>query len=102
AVDFPQSCGLVLGQEGPCLSEAIHAGAQATLSIAQYGSTRPINPGSAAGIAMHAWIRQAGGQTSIDQRVALSDMRKDLASHLPPQTTTPQGAAAPTPAGPRA
>jgi len=64
--DFPQRCVLVFGQEGPGLSEAIHAGAQATLSIAQYGSTRSINAGSAAGIAMHAWIRQHGHQTSID------------------------------------
>jgi hypothetical protein len=28
------------------------------LSIAQFGSTRSINAGVAAGIAMHAWIRQ--------------------------------------------
>jgi tRNA G18 (ribose-2'-O)-methylase SpoU len=27
-------------------------------SIAQFGSTRSINVGVAAGIAMHAWIRQ--------------------------------------------
>lgn len=59
--DFPQACVMVFGQEGPGLSEEIHASAQATLSIAQYGSTRSINAGSAAGIAMHAWIRQHGG-----------------------------------------
>ena len=28
------------------------------LSIAQYGSTRSINAGAAAAIAMHAWIRR--------------------------------------------
>jgi tRNA G18 (ribose-2'-O)-methylase SpoU len=28
------------------------------LSIAQFGSTRSINAGAAAAIAMHAWIRQ--------------------------------------------
>jgi tRNA G18 (ribose-2'-O)-methylase SpoU len=28
------------------------------VSIAQFGSTRSINAGVAAGIAMHAWIRQ--------------------------------------------
>ena len=33
-------------------------GAGVTLSIAQFGSTRSINAGVAAGIAMHAWIRQ--------------------------------------------
>jgi tRNA G18 (ribose-2'-O)-methylase SpoU len=29
-----------------------------TVSIAQFGSTRSINAGVAAGIAMHTWIRQ--------------------------------------------
>jgi tRNA G18 (ribose-2'-O)-methylase SpoU len=29
-----------------------------TLSIAQFGSTRSINAGAAAAIAMHAWVRQ--------------------------------------------
>jgi tRNA G18 (ribose-2'-O)-methylase SpoU len=29
-----------------------------TLAIAQYGSTRSINAGAAAAIAMHTWIRQ--------------------------------------------
>ena len=28
------------------------------VSVAQFGSTRSINAGVAAGIAMHAWIRQ--------------------------------------------
>ena len=56
--DFPRSCVLVFGQEGPGLSEEVRAASQAVLSIAQYGSTRSINAGVAAGIAMHAWIRQ--------------------------------------------
>ena len=59
--EFPQACVMVFGQEGPGLSQEIHDAAQATLSIAQYGSTRSINAGSAAGIAMHSWIRQHGG-----------------------------------------
>ena len=58
--EFPQACVMVFGQEGPGLSQEIHDAAQATLSIAQYGSTRSINAGSAAGIAMHSWIRQHG------------------------------------------
>ncbi|GAA4105946.1 TrmH family RNA methyltransferase [Enteractinococcus coprophilus] len=57
---FPERCVMVFGQEGPGLSQEIHDAAQATLSIAQYGSTRSINAGSAAGIAMHSWIRQHG------------------------------------------
>ncbi|MGJ9372616.1 TrmH family RNA methyltransferase [Nesterenkonia sp. CF4.4] len=55
---LPQRCVLVFGQEGPGLSEEVREAAQDTLSIAQFGSTRSINAGTAAGIAMHAWIRQ--------------------------------------------
>jgi tRNA G18 (ribose-2'-O)-methylase SpoU len=55
---LPQRCVLLFGQEGPGLTpEAKHAAAL-TVSIAQFGSTRSINAGVAAGIAMHAWIRQ--------------------------------------------
>ncbi|MGJ9424347.1 TrmH family RNA methyltransferase [Nesterenkonia halotolerans] len=56
--ELPQRCVLVFGQEGPGLSEEVREAAQDTLSIAQFGSTRSINAGTAAGIAMHAWIRQ--------------------------------------------
>lgn len=58
--DLPRRCVLVFGQEGPGLSQAVQAEAADTLSIAQFGSTRSINAGVAAGIAMHAWIRQHG------------------------------------------
>ena len=54
---LPRRCVLVFGQEGPGLSEAVRAAADAVVSIAQYGSTRSINAGAAAAIAMHAWIR---------------------------------------------
>jgi tRNA G18 (ribose-2'-O)-methylase SpoU len=56
--ELPNSCVLVFGQEGPGLSDAARAASIATVSIAQYGSTRSINAGAAAAIAMHAWIRQ--------------------------------------------
>jgi len=56
--ELPKRCVLVFGQEGPGLSEEVRQAAKATLSIAQFGSTRSINAGTAAGIAMHAWIRQ--------------------------------------------
>jgi tRNA G18 (ribose-2'-O)-methylase SpoU len=55
---LPRDCLLVFGQEGPGISEQARAGAAVTVSIAQFGSTRSINAGVAAGIAMHAWIRQ--------------------------------------------
>ncbi len=56
--ELPQDCLLLFGQEGPGISEAASDGASFTVSIAQFGSTRSINAGVAAGIAMHAWIRQ--------------------------------------------
>ena len=55
---LPTACVLVFGTEGSGLSDAARASCEATLSIAQFGSTRSINAGAAAAIAMHAWIRQ--------------------------------------------
>jgi tRNA G18 (ribose-2'-O)-methylase SpoU len=55
---LPRSCVLVFGQEGPGLSEPARAAAGTVCSIAQFGSTRSINAGAAAAIAMHTWIRQ--------------------------------------------
>lgn len=56
--DLPRACVLLFGQEGPGLSEAAREHVGAVLSIAQFGSTRSINAGAAAAIAMHAWIRR--------------------------------------------
>jgi tRNA G18 (ribose-2'-O)-methylase SpoU len=56
--ELPERCVLLFGQEGPGLTAQARAAAVATVSIAQFGSTRSINVGVAAGIAMHAWIRQ--------------------------------------------
>ena len=57
---LPASCLLVFGQEGPGITAEASAGAAMTVSIAQFGSTRSINAGVAAGIAMHTWIREHG------------------------------------------
>ena len=57
---LPRECVLVFGQESVGLSDAVREVADATLAIAQYGSTRSINAGAAAAIAMHAWVRQHG------------------------------------------
>jgi tRNA G18 (ribose-2'-O)-methylase SpoU len=59
--ELPRRALFLFGQEGPGLSEDARTLAAITLSIAQYGSTRSINAGVAAGIAMHAWIRQHAG-----------------------------------------
>jgi tRNA G18 (ribose-2'-O)-methylase SpoU len=55
---LPRECVLLFGQEGPGLSDAARSASVVTVSIAQYGSTRSINAGAAAAIAMHAWICQ--------------------------------------------
>jgi tRNA G18 (ribose-2'-O)-methylase SpoU len=59
-VSLPRDCLFVFGQEGPGITDDTRTGASITVSIAQFGSTRSINAGVAAGIAMHAWIRQHG------------------------------------------
>ncbi len=56
--DLPQRCVLVLGQEGPGLSVEARDACGAVLSVAQFGSTRSINAGAAAAVAMHAWVRR--------------------------------------------
>jgi tRNA G18 (ribose-2'-O)-methylase SpoU len=57
---LPRDCLLIFGQEGPGITADAKAGAAMTVSIAQFGSTRSINAGVAAGIAMHRWITQHG------------------------------------------
>ena len=56
--DLPRDCLLLFGQEGPGVTPDARAVAALTVSIAQFGSTRSINAGVAAGIAMHAWVRR--------------------------------------------
>src|SRR5690242_13786447 len=51
---LPRECVLVFGQEGPGLTDEARAAADLTVSVAQFGSTRSVNAGVAAGIAMHA------------------------------------------------
>ena len=55
---LPREAVLLFGQEGPGLTPEARAGADLLVSIAQFGSTRSINAGVAAGITMHAWVRQ--------------------------------------------
>ncbi|MEZ5247492.1 MAG: RNA methyltransferase [Acidimicrobiales bacterium] len=58
STELPRACVLLFGQEGPGLSAAAVGAAERVCSITQFGSTRSINAGVAAGIAMHAWIRR--------------------------------------------
>jgi tRNA G18 (ribose-2'-O)-methylase SpoU len=56
--ELPEACILVFGQEGDGLTPMARESCSAVLSIAQFGSTRSINVGAAAAIAMHAWVRR--------------------------------------------
>ncbi len=61
---LPLRCLLLFGQEGPGVTDHAKQAAAMTVSIAQFGSTRSINAGVAAGIAMHAWVRQYADLTT--------------------------------------
>jgi tRNA G18 (ribose-2'-O)-methylase SpoU len=58
AADLPKDVVLLFGQEGAGLSDAARRSCDELLFITQYGSTRSINVGAAAAIAMHTWIMQ--------------------------------------------
>lgn len=55
---LPANTCLVFGQEGPGLSDEFLSVAERVLHIDQYGSTRSLNVGHAAAIAMYEWSRQ--------------------------------------------
>jgi tRNA G18 (ribose-2'-O)-methylase SpoU len=56
--ELPQHCCLVFGSEGPGLTDTLAAGCAQLVAITQYGSTRSLNAGAAAAIAMYHWARQ--------------------------------------------
>lgn len=55
---LPEACVLVFGQEGGGLSTELAGLCSSRIAISQFGSTRSINVGAAAAIAMHTWVRQ--------------------------------------------
>lgn len=55
---FPSRSVLVFGGEGPGLSLEMQRAAEKMVMIEQFGSTRSINVGVAAGIVMYAWMQQ--------------------------------------------
>ena len=58
SVTLPRRSLFLFGQEGSGLTDEARKAAEIVCSISQFGSTRSINAGVAAGIAMHTWIRQ--------------------------------------------
>ncbi|QXT64242.1 RNA methyltransferase [Tessaracoccus palaemonis] len=55
---LPADCCLVFGSEGPGLTDSMVAGCDALVAITQTGSTRSMNAGAAAAIAMYHWRLQ--------------------------------------------
>lgn len=56
--DLPEKTVLVFGGEGPGLSKEMQQSASQIVMIEQFGSTRSVNVGVAAGIAMYIWVQQ--------------------------------------------
>ncbi|MBC7708208.1 RNA methyltransferase [Polaromonas sp.] len=57
---LPAKAIYVFGQEGPGLSAELQALCREIIAIEQFGSTRSINLGVAAGIILYEWVRQNG------------------------------------------
>lgn len=53
---IPKKCVFIFGGEGPGLSQEMLDAADQTIAIEQFGSTRSVNVGVAAGIVMYAWV----------------------------------------------
>jgi tRNA G18 (ribose-2'-O)-methylase SpoU len=58
SADLPSNAVLVFGQEGPGISPELIGVASKTVAIEQFGSTRSVNVGVAAGIVMYAWVQK--------------------------------------------
>ena len=58
SVALPRSAVLLFGAEGPGIRPELLERAASIAAIEQFGSTRSLNVGVAAGIAMYAWVQQ--------------------------------------------
>ncbi|MCK0117668.1 RNA methyltransferase [Isoptericola sp. S6320L] len=56
--ELPARCVLLFGQESSGLTPAAQAACDVVVHITQHGSTRSLNAGAAAAIAMHTWALQ--------------------------------------------
>ena len=56
---------LVFGSEGPGLTDELVAVCEQLVSISQYGSTRSLNAGAAAAVAMYHWSLQHAAPDSV-------------------------------------
>ena len=56
--EIPEQAVLVFGAEGPGVSDELLGIADQVVQIEQFGSTRSVNVGVAAGIAMYTWVQR--------------------------------------------
>ena len=56
--ELPRACCLVFGSEGPGLTPEMVAACERLVAITQHGSTRSLNAGAAAAVAMYHWSRR--------------------------------------------
>ena len=61
SAELPERACLVFGSEGPGLTPELVAACDSLVAITQYGSTRSLNAGAAAAIAMYHWARRWAG-----------------------------------------
>ena len=57
-MSLPKHAVLVFGQEGPGISAELANAADQIVAIEQFGSTRSINVGAAATVAMYCWLQK--------------------------------------------
>jgi len=65
---LPERTCLVFGSEGSGLTDELVAACEQLVAITQYGSTRSINAGAAAAIAMYHWALRWAGSHSTNSR----------------------------------
>ena len=63
--ELPERVCLVFGSEGPGLTDELVAVCEQLVAISQYGSTRSLNAGAAAAIAMYHWALQHAAPDSV-------------------------------------
>jgi len=65
---LPERVCLVFGSEGPGLTDELIEACEQLVAISQYGSTRSLNAGAAAAIAMYHWSLQWPPRTTCELR----------------------------------
>jgi tRNA G18 (ribose-2'-O)-methylase SpoU len=65
---LPERTCLAFGSEGPGLTDELVAVCEQLVAITQYGSTRSINAGAAAAIAMYHWALRWAGSRGTESR----------------------------------